>query len=53
MRDLNLVLSIYVGLSTVEVAKGWVGIASGKLFYVASGVKLFCVVDAGSCCLSC
>jgi hypothetical protein len=48
MKGLNLVLSIYMGLSIVEVAKGWVGIARGKLFYVASGVKFFCVIDVGS-----
>ncbi len=36
-----------MGLSIVEVAKGWVGIAGGN-FYVANGVKFFCVVDVGS-----
>jgi hypothetical protein len=48
MRDLNIVLSIYMRLSILEVAKGWVGIASGIFFYVASGVKFFYVVNVGS-----
>jgi hypothetical protein len=48
MKGLNFVLSIDMGLSIVEVAKGWVSIAGRKFFYVASGVKFFCVVDVGS-----
>jgi hypothetical protein len=48
MRDLNLVLSIYMELSIVEVAKGWVNIACGIFFYVASGVKFYVLSMVGS-----
>jgi hypothetical protein len=48
MKGLNLVSSIYMGSSIVQVAKGWVGIASGKLLYVASGVKFVYVVNVRS-----
>jgi hypothetical protein len=48
MRGLNLVLSIYMGSSFGEVAKGWVGVAGGKFFCVTSGVKFLCVIDVGS-----
>jgi hypothetical protein len=30
-----------MGLSFGKVVKGWVGVVSGKLFYFASGAKLF------------
>jgi hypothetical protein len=30
-----------MGSSFGKVVKGWVGVVSGKLFYVASGAKLF------------
>jgi hypothetical protein len=39
MKGLNHVLSIYIGLSFDEVAKGWVGIIGGKFLCVASGAK--------------
>jgi hypothetical protein len=48
VRGLNLVLSIYIGLHFGEVVEGWVGIVGGKFLYVASGVKLFCVINGGS-----
>jgi hypothetical protein len=48
MRGLNLVLLIYIRLSFGEVVKGWVDIVRGKLFCVANGAKLFCVVEVGS-----
>jgi hypothetical protein len=28
-----------------KVAKGWVGVAGGKLFCVINGVKFVCVID--------
>jgi hypothetical protein len=39
MKGLNIILSIYMGLSFREVAKGQVNIVGGKLF---------CVIDVGS-----
>jgi hypothetical protein len=53
MRGLNLVLSIYMGSSFGEVAKGWASIVGGKFLYVVGGAKLLCVVDVGSWHLSC
>ncbi len=40
-RGLNLVLPMCMGSSFGKVVKGWVGVVSGKLFYFASGAKLF------------
>ncbi len=48
MRGLNLVLSICMGPSFSEVAKGYVDIANGKLLCVDGGVKLFGIVNVGS-----
>jgi hypothetical protein len=36
-----------------KFAKGWVGVASGKLFCVINGVKFLCVIYVGSYHLSC
>ncbi len=51
MKGLNLVLSIFTRLSFSRVVESRVGVADGKLFYVACGVKFLCVVDVGSWCL--
>jgi hypothetical protein len=45
MKGLILVLSICMGSS---FDKGWVDVASGKFFCVASGAKLLYVADVGS-----
>ncbi len=48
MNGLNFVLSIYMGSFFGEVVEGWANIASGKLFCVTDGAKLFCVINGGS-----
>jgi hypothetical protein len=53
LRGLNLVLSIYMGLSFSKVVESWADIASEKLICVVDGVKLLCVVNVGSWCLFC
>ncbi len=45
MKGLNLVLLIYMGSSFDEVAKGWIRIASKKIFYVAGGEIYFFVLS--------
>jgi hypothetical protein len=51
VKGLNLILSICIGLSFGEVAKGWADIINGKFFCVANGANFICVVDVGSWCL--
>ncbi len=53
MRSLNIVLSIYMGLSFAKVVENWANIVGEKLICATSGAKLLCVVDVGSWCLSC
>jgi hypothetical protein len=48
MKGFNFILSIYMGLSFCEVAKGRANIVGGKFFYVVDGAKLFCVTNVGS-----
>ncbi len=48
MKGLNFILSIYMGLSFSEVAKGRASIIDGKFFCVVNGAIFFCVIDVGS-----
>ncbi len=51
-EGLNLILSICMGSSFGEVVENWADIIGGKFLCVASGAKLFCVINVGSWCLS-
>jgi hypothetical protein len=48
VKGLNLVLTICMGSSFGNLAKGWIDVVSEKFFCVATSAKLLCVVDIGS-----